>query len=238
MPIDPITAAALIGGAASIGGSLLGNKGQKDAAAQAEAQRQANMGLIRDYGQRAIQSLTPGYQAAQGIRQQGMDRNMALAGSTFRPMIEQMQAGDFMGQEAILAGLMGQRNAIMGDPIDYGALSPRNVPVNYGALSGLTSPQSLDFQPIENDIAQSAFSAYDTQEYLRKRPDVAQDYARLKPQLLAGGDPQFRTLEGYAKWHYDNYGKQEAEAGQQTETAAPQAVFTSDQVRNAISRMG
>ena len=238
--MDPVTIAALVGGAASLGGSLLGNKAQEKAAEQAEANRLANMGLIQDYGQRAIQSLTPGYQAAQGMRQQGLDQNLALAGSTFRPMIEQVQSGDFMAQQALLSGLMGQRNAILGDTIDYGALSAQNVPVNYGALSGLTSPQSLDFQPIEapdfGDTAQSTFTAFDTQEYLARRPDVAQDYARLKPQLLEGGDPQFRTLEGYAKWHYDNYGRQEeaAQAGAEN----PQAVFTSEQVRNAISRMG
>ena len=235
--MDPLTIAMT---AASLGGSILGNKAQEKAAEEAAAQRQANMGLIQDYGQRAVQSLTPGYQAAQGIRQQALDQNLGMAGSTFRPMIEQVQSGDFMAQQALLAGLMGQRNAILGDPINYGNLSAQNVPVNYGALSGLTSPQSLDFQPIQapdfGDTAQSTFTAFDTQEYLRERPDVAQDYARLKPQLLEGGDPQFRTLEGYAKWHYDNYGKQEAESGQQT--AAPQAVFTSEQVRNAISRMG
>jgi len=169
--MDPLTIAMT---AASLGGSVLGNNAQKDAAAQAEAQRQANMGLIQDYGQRAVQALTPGYQAAQDIRQQAMDQNLGLAGSTFRPMIEQVQAGDFMGQQALLAGLMGQRNAILGDPINYGNLSAQNVPVNYGALSGLTSPQSLDFQPIQapdfGDTAQTTFTAFDTQEYLKSVP--------------------------------------------------------------------
>lgn len=210
--MDPLTIAMA---AASLGGSVLGNKAQKDAIAQAEAQRQANMGLIQDYGQRASQALLPGYQQAQDIRQQSLNQNLGMAGSTFRPMIEQMQSGDMMAQEAILAGLMGQRNAILGKDIDYSALQPQNVPVNFNALSGLTSPQGLQFQPIQapdfGDMAQSTFTAFDTQEYLRKRPDVAADYARLKPQLLEGGDPQFRTLEGYAKWHYDNYGKQEAQ---------------------------
>jgi hypothetical protein len=228
--------------AASLGGSILGNKAQKDAAKEAEAQRQANMGLIQDYGQRAVQALTPGYQAAQDIRQQALNQNLGLTGSTFRPMIEQVQRGDFMGQQALLAGLMGQRNAIMGDPINYGALSAQNVPVSYGALSGLTSPQGLDFQPIQapdfGDTAQTTFTAFDTQDYLAKRPDVAQDYARMKDQLIAGGDPQFRTLEGYAKWHYDNFGKQEAQAAQAAQAEAPPAVFTSEQVRKAISRMG
>lgn len=201
-------------GASSIASSVMGNKAQKDAIKQAEAQRQANMGLIQEYGQRASQAILPGYQQAQNIRQQALNQNLGMAGSTFRPMIEQMQSGDRMAQEAILAGLMGQRNAILGKDIDYSALQPQNVPVNFNALSGLMSPQGLQFQPIQapdfGDTAQTTFTAFDTQEYLRKRPDVAADYARMKDQLIAGGDPQFRTLEGYAKWHYDNYGKQEA----------------------------
>ena len=242
--MDPVTGAIILGGA-SLGGSLLGNKAQEKAAEEAAAQRQATMGLIQDYGRRAIQSLTPGYQAAQGIRQQALNQNLGLAGSTFRPMIEQVQAGDFMNQQALLAGLMGQRNAILGDPINYGNLSAQNVPVNYGALSGLTSPQSLEFQPIEapdfGDQAQTDWSAFNAQQYMAANPDIKADYEANKAALIEGGDPQFRTAEGYAKWHYDNYGKQEGRpvstTGQE-QPAAPQAVFTSDQVRKAISRMG
>jgi len=229
--MDPLTIAMA---AASLGGSVLGNKAQKDAIAQAEAQRQANMGLIQDYGQRASQALLPGYQQAQDIRQQALNQNLGMAGSTFRPMIEQMQSGDRMAQEAVLAGLMGQRNAILGKDIDYSALQPRNVPINFDALSGLTSPQGLQFQPIQapdfGDTAQTTFTAFDTQEYLRKRPDVAADYARLKDQLIAGGDPQFRTLEGYAKWHYDNYGKQEA-----MQPAQPSQLVTTEQMSRILN---
>lgn len=240
--MDPLTIAMT---AASLGGSILGNKAQKDAAKEAEAQRLANMGLIQEYGSRAIQALTPGYQTAQGIRQQSLDQNLGLAGSTFRPMIEQVQTGDYMGQQALLAGLMGQRSAILGDPINYGNLQAQSVPVNYGALSGLTSPESLEFQPIEapdfGDTAQTTFTAFDTQQYLAANPDIAADYQAKKSELLAGGDPQFRTEEGYAKWHYDNYGKAE---GRPTSVdsaqppAATQAVFSSEQVARAISKMG
>jgi len=240
--MDPLTIAMT---AASLGGSILGNKAQKDAAKEAEAQRQANMGLIQQYGSRAIQALTPGYQTAQGIRQQSLDQNLGLAGSTFRPMIEQVQTGDYMGQQALLAGLMGQRSAILGDPINYGNLQAQSVPVNYGALSGLTSPESLEFQPIEapdfGDTAQTTFTAFDTQQYLAANPDIAADYQAKKSELLAGGDPQFRTEEGYAKWHYDNYGKAEGRPTSVDSAQAPaatQAVFSSEQVARAISNMG
>ena len=236
---------ALLGGASSIAGSVLGNRAAEDAAAQAEVNRQANMGLIQDYGSRAIQSLTPGYQNAQDIRQQALNQNIGMAGSTFRPMIESVQTGDYMGQQALLAGLMGQRSAILGDPINYGNLQAQSVPVNYGALSGLTSPQGLEFQPIEapdlGDTAQTTFTAFDTQQYLAANPDIAADYQAKKSALLAGGDPQFRTEEGYAKWHYDNYGKAEGRPTSVDSAQAPaptQAVFTSEQVARAISNMG
>ena len=160
-------------------------------------------------------------------------------------MMQSIQTGDYMAQQALLAGLMGQRNAILGDPINYGALQAQSVPVDYSALTGLTNPQGLDFTQLETPEfskgGQMDWSAFDAQNYLTANPDIKADYEANKAALLAGGDPQFRTAEGYAKWHYDNYGKAEGRPtnGQAAQTAqAPQAVFTSEQVRNAISRMG
>lgn len=241
--MDPVTIAALIGGGASLLGSASTNRSQEKAADQMEQQRVANMGLIKDYGQRAIESLTPSYQNAQNIRQQAFNQNLGLTGSTFQPMMQSMQTGDYMAQQALLAGLMGQRNAILGDSINYGALQAQSVPVDYSALTGLTSPQGLDFTQIQTPEyskgSQMDWSAFDAQNYLAANPDIKADYEANKASLLAGGDPQFRTAEGYAKWHYDNYGKTEGRATTgQAEQTAPQAVFTSEQVRNAISRMG
>ena len=240
--MDPLTIAMT---AASLGGSILGNKAQKDAVKQAEAQRQANMGLIQDYGQRAIEAIMPGYQTAQGVRQQAMGQNLALTGSTFRPMLESVQMGDYMGQQALLAGLMGQRNAILGDPINYGALQAQSVPVNYNALSGLTSPQGIDFTPMQTPEyskgAQMEWNAQTTQDYLAANPDVRADYQANKAALLQGGDPQFRTEEGYAKWHYDNYGRKEnrplkLEAPDVKPKAQGEA-FSYDQVYKALNQM-
>ena len=241
--MDPVTIAALIGGGASLLGSASTNRSQEKAADQMEQQRVANMGLIKDYGQRAIESLTPSYQNAQNIRQQALNQNLGLAGSTFQPMMQSMQTGDYMAQQSLLAGLMGQRNAILGDPINYGALQAQSVPVDYSALTGVTNPQGMDFTKLETPEfskgGQMDWSAFDAQNYLAANPDIKADYEANKASLLAGGDPQFRTAEGYAKWHYDNYGKAEGRptTGQAAQTA-PQAVFTSEQVRNAISRMG
>lgn len=232
--MDPLTIAMT---AASLGGSILGNKAQEKAADQAAAQRQANMGLIQNYGQRAVDSLTPGYQSAQAIRQQAMNQNIGMAGSTFRPMIESVQSGDMMAQQALLAGLMGQRSAILGEPMNYGALQAQSVPVNYGALSGLTSPQGLQFNQITRpdfgDTAQTDWQAFDARNYLAANPDISADYNAKKDQLIAGGDPQFRTEEGYAKWHYDNYGKNEGRLLAPASTPAASATGASPQITTA-----
>jgi len=232
---------------ASLGGSILTNKAQEKAAEQAEAQRTANIGTIQEYGQRAAQALAPGYQAAQDIRQKALSQNLGLAGSTFRPMIEQLQAGDYMGQEAILAGLMGQRSAILGDPINYGALQARNVPVNYGALSGIMSPQGFEFSQVGQTMQAPEFmdTAFSAQQYLAANPDIAADYQANRAALIAGGDPQFRTPEGYAQWHYNNYGRAEGRPIRPTAQATTQDTmstgaqdFSTTQVANIFRNMG
>jgi len=226
---------ALAGGAASLAGAVAGNRAQEQAANQMEQQRVANMGLIKDYGQRAIESLTPSYQNAQNIRQQALNQNLGLAGSTFQPMMQSMQTGDYMAQQALLAGLMGQRNAILGDPINYGALQAQSVPVDYSALTGLTNPQGLDFTQLEtpefSKSGQMDWSAFDAQNYLAANPSVKADYLANKEALIAGGDPQFTTLEGYAKWHYDNYGKA---SGADTELGVAQKNWTDSQAQSYL----
>lgn len=244
--IDPVTG-AIIGGVASIGGSILQNKANEKLAKQSAENRANEIGMIKQYGQRATESMLPAYQAAQNIRQQGMNQNLALAGQTLRPMIDTMQTGDYMAQQALLAGLMGQRSAILGDPINYGNLQAQSVPMDYSQLTGLTNPQPLQFQPFgQIEFSNSGVMDWDAntaQQYLSANPDVLTDYNSKKSQLLAGGDPQFTTAEGYAKWHYDNYGREEgrplkpATEGQATQGIATGG-FSREQVARAIGMMG
>ena len=131
--IDPITG-ALIGGAASLAGSYMQNKSNEKMAKQSAKNRANEIGMIKQYGQRATESMLPAYQASQGARQQGMDMSLGLAGETFRPMVETMQTGDYMAQQALLAGMMGQRNAILGDSINYGALQGIYQPTRTSSL--------------------------------------------------------------------------------------------------------
>ena len=238
--MDPVTG-AIIGGGASLVGSYMQNKANEKMAEEAAKQRAAEIEGIKAYGQRATESLLPAYQAAQNVRQQSLGQNLNLTGQTFRPMVDVTQTGDYMAQQAILAGLMGQRNAILGDPINYGALQAQSVPMDFSALGGLTNPQSFDFQPFEqvnySNQGVMDWSGADASNYLAANEDVLRDYNANKSALLAGGDPQFATKEGYAKWHYDNYGRAEgrplAPATQGAATDGP--VFTVDQVRSALT---
>jgi hypothetical protein len=241
-------------GVSSIGSSIMGNKAQKEAVAQAEAQRQANMELIQQYGQRASEALLPGYQAGQDIRQQGLNRNLALAGSTFRPMIETMQSGDMMAQQALIDSVGRMRNARLGDPVGA-PIQAQNVPMDYSALSGLINPQPLQFQPIQapqfSDAGMTDWSAGDVDKYLAANQDIIDDYMANRETLLAGGDPQFTTKEGYARWHYDNKGRDEIAKGLRAPVegvtvpgptsgmqSPSQEAFTSQQVANIFNMGG
>ena len=253
-------AAAAVSAAASLAGSALDYKAQKKAIKQAEEDRAANIGFIEQFGGNAIESLTPAYQNAQNIQQQAANRGLGLTGQIFKPMVNTIQDADYMAQQAAIAGLMGQRNAILGDSINYGALQAQRVPVNFSALTGLTNPQTLDYASFEvpeygassNTQAQENWTDFSARSYLNANPDIEIEYNKIRPQLLAGGDPQFVTIEGYATWHYDNYGKQEgrllspnvatannsvAKTAVPANKSAPKAAasFKADQVRIALN---
>jgi hypothetical protein len=239
--MDPVTG-ALIGGGASLVGSYMQNKANEKMAEKSAEQRAQEIGMIKDYGQRATESMLPAYQAAQDIRQQGMNQNLSLAGQTFRPMIDATQTGDYMAQQALLAGLMGQRSAILGDNINYGNLQAQSVPMDYSQLGGLTNPQPLDFKGFEQIEYSNAgvmdWDANTAQGYLSANPDILADYNSKKALLLEGGDPQFSTAEGYAKWHYDNYGKAEGRPLKPAAAGAAGESITSEQVAKALGMTG
>ena len=243
--MDPATIAALSSAATSLGGSFLQNKANEKLAKQSAENRAKEIEMIKQYGQRATESLLPAYQQAQAIRQQGMNQQLGLAGQTFQPMVDVSQAGDYMAQQTLLDTLKQKQNARMTGDIDYSVFQPQNVPMDLSALSGLTNPQALQFQPFEqieySDAGVTDWSAGDAGRYLEANQDIKQDYMANRAALLAGGDPQFKTLEGYAKWHYDNYGRKEnrplkLEAPDVKPKAQGEA-FSYDQVYKALNQM-
>ena len=249
--------AAAAAGGASLAGSILDYQSNKKLSKDLQEQADEKAALIAKYGGRSVDALTPGYQNAQNIRGQVINRNLGLTGETFKPMLDATQAGDYMAQQAIMAGLQGQRNAILGDPIDYSALSPQNVPIDYSALTGLTNPAQIDFVEMQapqfgdttNTQAQQNWTSGDVAQYLANYPDVTEWYEANKEELIKdSGNPIFNSLEGYAKYHWDNFGKAEgrtfapldsvSETVSVTETTGDTkqpATFTSEQVRSAIS---
>ena len=208
-------AAAGVSAAASLAGSLLDYRQNKKAAEEAKLNRNELVAQIKKYQQMSGESLQPAYQAAQEGQMDAYGQGLSLSGQMFRPTLDFLQAGNIGAQEQIKAGLMGQRNAILGDNIDYGAVSPRNISIDYSALSGLTNPQGIQFGSIDRPEtsfdAVENWSAGTSASYLSANPDVLEDFNQ-STVALQEVDPQnfnFRTAENYAKWHYDNYGKKE-----------------------------
>lgn len=253
--MTPEVVAAAAGAGASAVGSILDYKANKKAAKQAEEQIEALKGDITTYGGRAVDSLLPAYTAGQNVREEGLNANLALAGNMFGPRVDLLQDSGYMAQQAILAGLMGQRAATLGDPINYGALQAQSVPVDMSALTGITNPTGITFADMKlpnygassGEVAQQNWDAGTTAQYLANYPDVAEWYEANKKELVKdSGNDIFNSLEGYAKWHYDNHGKNENRIFDRplpTMVAAQGAIttnidtsdgFTGDQVRGAM----
>ena len=234
--------------AASLGGSAMTNRAQRKATEEAQAINQADKAMAQQYAQAAMQQLPVGYQNAQVVRQQALGQGLGLAGQTFQPTAEMINQGGMMNQNALLAGLQLQRNAILGKDMDYSTLQAMSPQMDYSALSGLTQPQGLQFQPIEPMKNTFTTSQADIQSYLDENKDIEEDYKRQLPELRAGdpNNPNYKDIQSYGRWHYDNIGKYEIEQGKRTwsgqpvaKAAAPQAeaaqLVTTDQVKKAIS---
>ena len=112
-----------------------------------------------------------------------------------------------------------------------------------------TSTAHLDgFQFTLASNVTETFTAGDVSQYLANYPDIAQEYNATKDKLIEdSGNDIFNSLEGYAKWHYDNYGKDEgrifdrplpnmvaAQGALTTNIDTSMDGFTGDQVRGAM----
>ena len=216
--MDPVTIATLIGGGASLLGSGATNRAQRKATEEAQAMNQADKAMAQQYAQAAMQQLPVGYQNAQAVRQQGLNQALGLAGQTFQPTAEMINQGGMMNQNALLAGLQLQRNAILGKDMDYSTLQAMSPQMDYGSLQGLTQPQGLKFQPIEPMKNTFTITQNDIQSYLDENKDIEADYLRLLPQFREGdpNNPNYKDLQSYGRWHYDNIGKYEIEQGKRS----------------------
>jgi hypothetical protein len=152
--------ATALGGAkglAAIGSTALGYMGQKDAnkmgeqaAAQSAQQRAEQMALIREFGQKALQPLAPAYQRSQDIRQESANRALALAGSMFRPQLEQFREGNYMAQQRIAEAQPFMQSAILGTGSLGYMPQAQNVggQLDYSVLDPLMNPEQMQFTPV------------------------------------------------------------------------------------------
>jgi len=152
--------AGALGGAkglAAIGSTALGYMGQREAnkmgeeaAAQSAQQRAEQMALIREFGQKALQPLAPAYQRSQDIRQESANRALALAGSMFRPQLEQFREGNYMAQQRIAEAQPFMQSAILGTGSLGYMPQAQNVggQLDYGVLDPLINPEQMQFTPV------------------------------------------------------------------------------------------
>jgi hypothetical protein len=145
-----IESAALSAGA-SAGASLVG--GALDRREARRTTSKANQLETQRINQ-AMGMLAPGYQNAQNVRdqamqrgmqmrQQGMQQGLDLVGRLYSPVAGMTQQGYMDAQRALLAGLPLQRAAIMGTPIDYSRLQPSRTQYDPQLLAGLFAGQEL-----------------------------------------------------------------------------------------------
>jgi hypothetical protein len=163
--------AGALGGAkglAAIGSTALGYMGQRDAnkmgeeaAAQSAQQRAEQMALIREFGQKALQPLAPAYQRSQDIRQESANRALALAGSMFRPQLEQFREGNYMAQQRIAEAQPFMQSAILGTGSLGYMPQAQNVggQLDYGVLDPLMNPEPMQFTPVPGGQGQATQQA-------------------------------------------------------------------------------
>lgn len=155
-------------GLAAIGGTALGYMGQRDAnkigeeaAAQSAQQRAEQMALIREFGQKALEPLAPAYQRSQDIRQESANRALALAGSMFRPQLEQFREGNYMAQQRIAEAQPFMQSAILGTGSLGYMPQAQNVggQLDYGVLDPLMNPEPMQFTPVPGGQGQATQQA-------------------------------------------------------------------------------
>jgi hypothetical protein len=140
------TIAASMAGA-SLAGSAMDRRAQGKAANQMNAVNEART-------QAALGALRPGYEAAQGVRQQalgvgqemrqqGLQQGLGMLGQLYGPTAMLNQQGNLAAQRAILAGLPMQRAAIMGTPIDYSGLQTTQIGYDPAMLAGIFGQAQL-----------------------------------------------------------------------------------------------
>lgn len=119
-------------------------KSQKKSLELAQRQREQSLKFIQDQMAQSRGDLFSLFPQAQQSRNAGMLAGLNLYGQAFPEQVNTFQTGNYMGQQALLAGLPQMNNAILGNNVDLSGLQAQRVPINAQALAGLYNPQPLN----------------------------------------------------------------------------------------------
>lgn len=148
MGMDPVTMAAISGGANLVGG-MLDRRADKKSASKFNRRQTAltnqAMGMLTPAYESAQQGLVSGYGMAGDINQEAYNRNTALMGQSFMPQMQTYQAGNVAAQQALLDSLPMMRSAVLGGSMPN-RMQAQALPINQTALQGLINPQAQQFQ--------------------------------------------------------------------------------------------
>ena len=149
--MDPISIGlALAGAGAGAYGARQSRKAAEGQTESSERMRREAMQAIQSFGQKALEPLAPAYQRSQDIRQESANRALALAGSMFRPQLEQFREGNYMAQQRIAEAQPFMQSAILGTGSLGYMPQAQNVggQLDYSVLEPLMNPAPMQFTPV------------------------------------------------------------------------------------------
>lgn len=151
MPVPLLAVAgSLAGAAAGAYGARQQRKAAEGQTESSERMRREAMQAIQNFGQQALTPLAPAFQRSQDIRQESANRALALAGSMFRPQLEQFREGNYMAQQRIAEAQPFMQSAILGTGSLGYQPQAQNVggQLDYSVLDPLMNPQPMQFTPV------------------------------------------------------------------------------------------
>jgi len=160
--MDPITIGLALAGAGA--GAYGARQQRKSAQAQTESSermRREAMQAIQNFGQQALAPLAPAFQRSQDVRQEGVNRALDLAGSMFRPQLEQFREGNYMAQQRIAEAVPFRLSALLGTGSLGYMPQAQNVggQLDYSVLDPLMNPQPMQFTPVPGGQGQATTQA-------------------------------------------------------------------------------
>lgn len=131
-----VVASAVIGGAVA-------NKGANDAIDAQKDQNASNEAFIKEQAAKARSDSIPLYDASRGALRDGTQAGLNTLGTAMGQQIDTSARGNYFAQEQMLAGLPQVQNAILGMPVDMGALQPKILHPERN-LDSMINPQMAD----------------------------------------------------------------------------------------------